>query len=205
MSMKKKFLALALAGAVAMPVVANASNLVQGANVTGLDNTPQYGQVNIAGLVDTKTGQAAQGQISVELPTNMGFTVDRDGNVITASGGAYSINNRGQSPVRVDVASFTETKVGSGIDIRTAAELTTTTTANFKRYQVSLTLTGDNDKTVDLGEVKNSGREKELFSAIPAGQNATMVLNGVAGTGVEANVDRDGAQENFVIKFKISK
>lgn len=198
MSMKKKFLALALAGAVAMPVVANAS--VQGANVTGLDNAPQYGQVDITGKVDTSTGQAAQGQISVELPTNMGFTVDRDGHVITADNGAYTVTNRGQAPVDIYVSSFTETDLQGGISIVDADQLTTQSTTRYHRGQVSLTLKGNTGSIANLGKLTS---EVKIFDSLA--NQGTMVLTGVAGTTNNNEIDTKGASETFKVKFKITK
>ena len=203
MSMKKKFLALALAGAVAMPVVANASGLTH--QVSGPDSQPQYGQVTINGTVQTKDGAAPDGQISVELPTAMGFTVDKGGNVINA--GTYTVYNRGKSAVSLSVADFTESNNSTtGLTVHSKTSFNGGTSK--KRNDVYLTLTSGN-KTVDLGEVATTSattKEQLLIETIPANSQASMTLNGQAGKSADTNgVDKTGAQEDFVVKFKVAK
>ena len=203
MSMKKKFLALALAGAVAMPVVANASGLTH--QVSGPDSQAQYGQVTINGTVQTKAGAAPDGQISVELPTAMGFTVDKDGNVINA--GTYTVYNRGKSDVSLSVADFTESN-NSTTGLTVYSKTSFGGGVNKKRNDVYLTLTSGK-KTVDLGEVATTSattKEQLLIETIPANSQASMTLNGQAGKDADTNgVDNTGAQEDFVVKFKVAK
>ncbi len=199
MSMKKKFLALALAGAVAMPLTANASGTLSHI-VTGNDTQDQFGQVTVNGVVQTQTGQAPDGQISVELPTSMGFTVAQDSSVITA--GAYTVQNKGKNPVSVSVVDFTETQPTTGITVETNAGFNAN---SKKRSVVSMTLTGDNSNVVDLGAFKTSKAEQQLISAVPAAGQSTMTLNVVAGTKQDTNADTNGIQEDFVVKFKIHK
>lgn len=202
MSMKKKFLALALAGAVAMPVVANASGLTH--QVSGPDSQPQYGQVTINGTVQTKGGAAPDGQISVELPTSMAFTVDKNGDVINA--GTYTVHNRGKSDVSLKVADFTESNnTTTGLTVYSETDFAGG--AGKKRNEVVLKLTGTS--TVDLGAVAkaaNGSKEQEIINTIPANGQATMTLNGVAGKTTDpTGIDQTGAQEDFVVKFKVTK
>lgn len=209
MSMKKKFLALALAGAVAMPVVANATNngVIQGPN-----SASQTGNVNISGTVNTSQGTAAAGQISVQLPIDMGFVVHPDSRVQT--GNAYTVVNKGADPISLSLTNFTETEPTTGITIKKSSDITSTPNS-FNRSNVGLKLTGDSGKTVDIGtfmETKKTtpNHEQVIFSKISGSQNgthgqATMVLNGVAGTQADATVDKSGASENFVATFKVTK
>lgn len=199
MSMKKKFLALALAGAVAMPLTANASGTLSHI-VTGNDTQDQYGQVTVNGIVQTQTGQAPDGQISVELPTSMGFTVAKDSSVITA--GAYTVQNKGKNPVSISVVDFTETQPTTGITVESSDSFSA---ASKNRAQVALTLTGDNSHVVNLGKFKTDKTEQALLDTVPANGQATVTLNGVAGTNPDSNIDNKGAKEDFVVKFKIHK
>lgn len=202
MSMKKKFLALALAGAVAMPVVANASNNT--GIITGTDSAPRTGQVNITGTVNTSQGTAAAGQISVELPTNMGFVVHADGRLETANSGSYTVTNKGQNPVKLDITNFTDTNPNSGITVHSSADFSTGSGKN--RADVKLTLRG-NQSDIDLGSfIKGTTTEATVFDRIE-GNNATanMTLQGVAGTTSNSTVDNNGANDTFVATFKVTK
>lgn len=213
MSMKKKFLALALAGAVAMPVVANATNngVIQGPN-----SASQTGNVNISGTVNTSQGTAAAGQISVQLPIDMGFVVHPDSRVQTANNGSYTVVNKGADAISLSLTDFTDTNPTTGITIQTTTDINADASnrSKYDRADVALTLTGDSG-TVDLGEfVKakklNNSTERTIFANIPGSQNgahgqATMVLNGVAGKKADAAVDKKGTSENFVATFKVTK
>lgn len=194
MSMKKKFLALALAGMVAMPVVANASTSGLSHIVQGSDIKEQYGQVTVNGTVETKTGAAPQGQISVELPTAMAFAVDANGDIASAN---YTVNNKGQKPVKIEVAEFTETRSGAGITVHQSSGFQKN---NKKRSDVTLTLTGDH--AVDLANVTASS---VLFDRIDATSNRDMTLSGTAGTTTDSTLDKNGEQENFTVKFRVVK
>ena len=204
MSMKKKFLALALAGMVAMPVVANATQ------VTGTESETPTGVVPINGSVLNKQGQAPSGTISVELPLSMGFTVNQDGQFLAADS-SYQITNNSTMPVKVDITEFRETDNGNttGITIKANSAMQSGA-ANEDRATMSLTLTGDSDKVIDMYEVaRNQGTAKTLFAKIMPADSATMVLNGIAGKSTTHNratkVDRSGAQEKFTVRFKITK
>lgn len=199
MSMKKKFLALALAGMVAMPVVANASastgNLATGTEANGAE-----GKVTINGMVRSNTGQAPAGRIEVELPTSMAFTVDQVGGFSAGTG--YNVRNNSNCGVKVEVVEFTETQPSSGISIVKSASLTP---ANENRSKVSLTLSGDPSKSVELfhGPISSG----TLFENIPAGDSRTMTLTGKAGTNTTNDTldVKAGISEAFEVKFKISK
>lgn len=209
MSMKKKFLALALAGAVAMPVVANAS--VSGSNtVSGPDTQDYTSNLEIHGVVNTSSGTAPAGNIQVELPTDMSFTVDESGNFIGAQN--FEINNKGSEAIDVDVVQFTEGNSNGGINIKTQAELNSQKTT-LDRRNVSIVLKNSSN-TVDLGDnTISSSNPKKLVSNLSKGV-ANISIEGLAGeakasTRVDqtttSTVDDIGANETFTVKFKISK
>lgn len=200
MSMKKKFLALALAGAVALPMTVNATSHI----VTGVDTQAQEGQITINGVVQTKTGQAPDGQISVELPTSVGFTVDQNGTVIPAGSGSYSVQNKGKNPVDLSVVEFSETQLTTGITVRPETELSSTSRSTLNRSNVYLQLSG-NAGTADLGKIKNNPSDTKILEDIPAGGSSNITLSGVAGNKTDATFDNVGTSENFVVKFKVTK
>lgn len=191
MSMKKKFLALALAGAVAMPVVANAT---QTKTEMGTEGTPLDTTVGIEGTVASDTGMAPAGKIQVELPTAMVFTVNKNGSFDTAQN--YSIHNQGTKEISVKITGFTEQKKDDGITIGNFNTIKTSPT-NTSRSTVGLRLTGDTtpvDLTVGM-------TEQTLFDGITPGSNDQMTLEGVAGT--KPGSATNGASENFTLQFRI--
>lgn len=211
MSMKKKFLALALAGAVAMPVVANASSNTQ--VVDGLISQPQNADVKITGTVNNKQGVAPAGKISVELPSAMSFVVDEN-SAFTAAGN-FNITNKGQESVDVSVVQFSETKQGSGI---TMVERTTLEgdPSNYDRSNISLVLRNGASKKVDLASSSafSVSQPYEIIDDLQTNQTVTLTVDGMAGTKrgslqvdptTTATVDDIGTNEEFIVKFKISK
>ena len=197
MSMKKKFLALALAGMVAMPVVANAS---------GQTNTIDIGKnevggasVTLTGSVDSDSGQAPAGRIQVELPSAVTFSVDKDG-IFTAPTN-FEINNTGQEAIKVEVTEFIQSKPDTGSDKGiVVVEKGSSTLASANRTNMSLVLVGA-DGEADLSQVKPSSPVK-VFSNITGGTKQTLTLRGQVGqtTGGVAQ----GVSEDFTVKFRIS-
>ncbi len=212
MSMKKKFLALALAGAVAMPVVANAS--VSGSNTVGGVDTQNYtSDLNINGVVNTSSGTAPAGNIQVELPTDMSFTVDERGNFIGAKN--FEIKNKGSEAIDVDVIQFSEGLANGGINIIDETTMKSQKTQK-NRSNVSIVLV-NGSKRVDLG--KSGGYSEtspgNLVDGLGTG-SVSIGIEGLAGSKTAApgecvdntttaTVDDIGANETFTVKFKISK
>lgn len=211
MSMKKKFLALALAGAVAMPVVANATG---NQTVEGTSGTPFDANMDIRGSVSNKNGVAAAGKIQVELPTSVSFAVDKDGNFTSAN--SFSITNRSQDAIDVKVAQFTETLQNGGITIESKSSLTASNRGQKDRSKVSILLR-NNTNEVDLGSIVNqtlSSPKMLVENLLGGGRSADISITGMAGNGTasgaadnttSATVDQAGTSEDFTLKFLISK
>lgn len=206
MSMKKKFLALALAGMVAMPVVASAS--ANGSTtITTPEGTPKTHDVNITGNVDRADGLAQAGTLQVEVPTAMAFTVNKDG-VFTAASN-YSIYNKSLQPIKVEVAAFRDQSGAStGIEIINEATTITASPYTHKRSQVALSLVGDRTVKLTNNFVAN-GTDNVLFDRIESNRQEPITLDGVAGkctTGATGQDEvKDGTQDQFVVSFRISK
>lgn len=201
MSMKKKFLALALAGAVAFPITANAT---VGGNKTVSGSLTQQptSDLIINGTIDKKDGTAAAGRIQVELPTAMSFAVDKLGQFQGPSN--FEINNSGSEPVKVEILNFSEGNPSGGIDIIQKSTLDGSE-ASKGRDKVSLALNWKTT-TVDLFETKNNTK-KVLCNRIEAGQVETINVIGNAGTSTAATasgIEDTGANEDFTVKFQIS-
>lgn len=200
MSMKKKFLALALAGAVAMPVVANASNNVQYGTAGGNATQTHTSDLIVNGTVDRKDGTAAAGRIQVELPTQMSFSVDKAGTFTGPSN--FEIRNTGSEAVKVDVIKFIEGDASGGIEIVSESDLSNPSSKT--RDKVSIVLNSSNKK-VDLNEAKTN--VKTLCDRIPGQGREVISIAGKAGTNISTStstIETQGANEEFTVKFQIS-
>lgn len=199
MAMKKKFLALAMAAAIALPASsAYAANQV----ITGDNSKELDASVTVTGNVTNKNGQVAAGQIQVEVPTAMAFTVNKDGKFTAAQ--AYTITNQSVDPVSLTVDSFTESNPSGDIRVVKLDELADPSAE--PRSTVAMSITGNTGKTVDLAKVRDglelSDNKKVL--KINANSQGSLTLNGVAGTAAD-NVDTTAISENFTLVFKIKK
>ena len=216
MAMKKKFLGLALAAAVALPATtAYAASDTQSVEMG--KNDTQNVTVPISGTIRNHQGQAPEGRIEVELPTKMAFTVDQDGNLPSTT---YTIQNRSQrESIDVSVASFsggsTATEGGSdGIKLHQSGTVTGHRDEKYRNeIELKLTNAKDSSKSVDLGNFKNLSNESEkLLATVTSGETNSIVLSGVAGTkdssqvgSNSTDVDSKGANEEFNLVFSIKK
>lgn len=200
MAMKKKFLGLAMAAAIALPASsAYAANTV----VTGDENKELDAAVTVTGNITDRTGQVADGQIQVEVPTAMAFTVNKDGKFTAAQ--AYTITNQSAVPVSLTVDSFTESNPSGDIEVVKLDELTNPSAA--PRSKVAMSITGNTGKTVDLAKVRDldaslASDDKKVLQ-IAKNSQGSLSLNGVAGT-AQDTVD-NAISENFTLVFKIKK
>lgn len=198
MTMKKRFLGLALAAMVAVP----ATN-AYAATLNGPDTRPLTQNVTVSGRISKGDGTAAEGRIEVELPTTLSFAVDKKGRV---EGANYSVTNNSSKAVIVAVQEFTDTTPdeGEGITVKKANELQV---ATDNRATVALSLVGapvpgnSNTTVVDLKSLNSNGDD---ILGVAAGATSTMTLTGIAGTAAdESKVDRNGATDQFNLVFNI--
>lgn len=210
MAMKKKFLGLALATMVAMPAtgVYAAGNTGNTQTITGKDTSTLTHTIPVTGSVTKSDGTAAEGQITVELPTAMAFAVNQKGEF---SGATYDVSNQSGCGIDIFVSQFAETK--SGITLKKENELTSDQRANFDRSNVSLVLKGsdtDGSQTkVDLAKIADgttSSESDRKVLNIGAGTQGSMALTGTAGTKTsDGDVDTKGATGEFNLVFSIKK
>lgn len=213
MAMKKKFLGLALATMVAMPATgvyaASNTQTITGntQTITGTDTSTLTHRVPVTGSVTKSNGLAADGQITVELPTAMAFAVNEKGEF---SGATYDVSNQSGCGIDIFVSQFAETK--SGITLKKENELTSEQRANFDRSNVSLVLKGldgVSQTKVDLAKIADGTASLESDRKvlnIGAGTQGSMALTGTAGTKPsDNNVDQNGATGEFNLVFSIKK
>lgn len=207
MAMKKKFLGLALAAAVALPATsvyaAGENNIIH-----GVDTQTYTQNVKVSGSVSNKKGIAPAGKIEVELPTSMTFSVDEASNF---RGVDYNVQNR--SSVGVDVL-VSEFRTGEGdITVKPKDELTThKDTLNRSNVYLELVgYAGGKATSVDLGSLTGNTNNIKVLN-VASGSTGLITLKGGAGTQkVEDEsenpdgVDKDGAKGDFTLVFKIQK
>ena len=200
MTMKKRFLGLALAAMVAVPATtayANTTATVEGSDSQTLDHT-----VKVSGTVSTNAGIAPEGKIQVELPTAMSFAVDERSNLV---GGNYTVKNKSNKAITLSVAEFRQSSGNISVEDTSSFQPSTQ-----DRSHVFLSLDGRVDSSstsVDLGSfIKDtSGAEVEILD-VAASDSAVMTLSGEAGTqAASGNVDTAGATGEFALVFKIKK
>ena len=206
MAMKKKFLGLALATMVAMP----ATGVYAAGNtqtITGNETSTLNHTIPVTGSVTKSNGLAADGQITVELPTAMAFAVNEKGKF---SGATYDVSNQSGCGIDISVSQFVQTK--SGLTLKTTDELTDSNKNTLDRSNVSLVLKGSDkvgQKNVDLAKIANGAindeAEKKVLN-VAAGAQGSIALTGMAGTAeAEQGVDKTGATGEFNLVFSIKK
>lgn len=179
--------------------------------VTGPHTQSHTSKLEITGQVNSSDGAVPSGQISVTLPTAVGFVVDQDGNLLVSSSMSIA-NNSSSVDISVYVASFTDTTpdVGKGITVVDSRDLT-----DKDRSFVSLSLVpngGVNPTTVHLSSTGITGSK---LVDISANSQVGLTLTGQAGknkytTVMDGNknqidVDNQGVSDQFTLVFKITK
>lgn len=198
MAMKKKFLGLALAAAVALPATTAYANTT---TITGNDTETLTHDVTVSGTVRKSNGEAPAGKLEVELPTTMAFTVDEEGNF---NGANYKVTNRSAVGIRLSVAEFRETDSNGGITLNQVSGFNP---ADKDRANIAMSLDGNvdgNATSVDLSQV-TAGTEREVLD-VGAKDAGILRLSGEAGTKKDnSDLESNGAKEDFTLVFKVKK
>ena len=216
MAMKKKFLGLAMASAIALPATSvYAYNVkdVDGKKVLNMDST-ETGEVTIPveGTVTKKDGTKPE-KIEVELPTTMAFTVDPQGAIAPTK---YTVtNNSDTSAIEISVGAFqgglgSSNGAENGIQVLSKDDFETKKGNDqyngLYRNQVALVLTKidaqSEDNIVDLG----SSTGDRVIGKVPAGKrSANFWLMGKGGTKESTYLNESGANQDFTLTFSIKK
>ncbi len=192
MTMKKRFLGLALAAMVAVPAT---TAYATDKTITGNDTQTLNHTVKVSGTINNNDGIAPEGTLTVEVPTAMAFTVDEKGNF---SAPTYNITNKSAKGITVSVKEFRDSTPNGGITLET---LDSFDQSQKDRSHIALLLNGRAgglDVSVDLSEVDPNG---DAILDLRSGETGMLSLTGVAGeqasTDQENGVDKKGAKENF--------
>lgn len=217
MAMKKKFLGIAMAAAIAIPAT---SVYATGTTGTTQDTQTIESEANskdvtvpVTGTVTNKKGEAPQ-KIEVELPSKMAFIVDADGNVAETT---YKISNKSQNvDLELSVGAFTgglTSTDGTGNGIQLVPQSKMSDRSDLYRNQVSLVLSNTDasgKKEVDLGNYRTLDADHKKLGQIGAGQNTLLKLTGQGGekeatSSDKSDVDSKGAEQKFDLVFSITK
>ena len=201
MSMRKRLSALVLTGMVAAPALtANA------ATNTNVQMIPQGGegtqQVDMHIGVTANNSSAIQGQLTIEMPTELSFVVDKDGKVPVSTLKVKNSSQAGSGAVQVYVDSLEEENANGGVTLLNSAPVA----GQHKRNDIYLTLRG-NEQEINLGSIVNqpsSDAPDRLVATVAANSEQDLRLAGKAGTdplaGNEANT---GLTEKFKMIFRL--
>lgn len=210
MAMKKKFLGLALAAAVALPAT---SVYAAGENniINGVDTQTYTQNVTVTGEVKSNQGTVAAGRLEVLLPTSLAFSVDQEGNFTDVG---YSVTNNSPCAITVGVQQFSETNASSdeGIVLQPTT-MSSTEMDKLSRNNVQMALVGDNGDSdrkryVDLGaESTKSLATAQPILDVPSKQTKMIQLLGAAGKNKELDSDKvkKGTTEKFTVVFEVKK
>ena len=202
MTMKKRFLGLAMAAMVALPATTAYANTIQGS-----ENSPLNHSVTVSGSVRNEAGVAPEGIIEVELPTSMQFQVDQEG---VFTGSQFTVTNKSKSNIDVSVASFSETNPNGGIKL---LPMDDSTFEQKTRDYVGLQLSGNVNNTVDLANFgKSSSANNKLLTVNGDNGVGIITLDGKAGKSkgsessrTKSEVEQNGIKEDFSLVFQIKK
>lgn len=197
MAMKKKFLGLALATAIALPATTAYADRV---NIADTQTHTQ--NVTVSGSVNKGDGTAAAGRIEVELPTTLSFSVDKNGGV---QGANYEVTNYSSVPVTVAVQSFEDTTPTEGdkITVKQESEIDEQKDRSYVSLKlVGTPVLGGGQTEVDLALINQGG--DDILQVAPNGKKGVINLNGIAGTKEAQNgVDKTGASDTFNLVFNV--
>lgn len=195
MTMKKRFLSLALAAMVAVPATS-----AYAATLTGSDTRPLTQSVTVSGSVSNNQGVAPEGKIEVELPTNLAFSVDKNGGL---QGANYEVRNNSKKSVTVSVQNFIDTTPNRAIIVKPENEITEEST----RAHVALKLVGTptlngSETEVDLSAINSGG--DDILQVAGGGSTGVINLTGIAGRKADTNgVDTNGVSDTFNLVFNV--
>lgn len=231
--MKKKFLSLMMAAAVVATTSVSAfASEAEGANVVSTtpyeatgenkvnvssdDKVGQEAQVKIQGDIAKMDGTFAPNTMSITVPTNARFAVDKDGNL---KGSNIVIKSEGVDPVSVIAYKFVDSTPNDKITVVPSDELTSVRNQENNRKKVALTLQGDDNTAYLKSETgagatgiyeKTSGglqrvnnTDNFVLGSVKSGSPLTLKLTGTAGT--NGNALTTPEQDNFTLILKFKK
>lgn len=226
--MKKKLLSLVLAGAMVASTSVSAfaaetqipqtPTAATGEKKVDVTDTEGSANIEIEGRIADNNNKLPASTISITVPTNASFTVDKNGKLI---GSTIKITSQSTEEVEVMAYEFTDSTGDQEIKVVSSGDLATEnqTPENADRKKVSLSLRGKNTVSLITDSVTNNGKNGiyKYNTKTPAGDedkklgtvtsNEPLVLN-LEGEGVlSTNSDQLAAKvkDTFTLTLKFKK
>ena len=171
--------------------------------------------IKTEGRIKRDAGETPRKTISVSIPTEIAFTVNKDADFI---GSNINITNNGEEPVDIIVHNFID--VTGDYDIKVVTERAvrqnnsttrTTDVTTYRRNEINLYLQGNSKKLYlgnrkvleSLGSENLTTESQKKIAKVLANQTVGLVLDGEAGT---AELERNSPiQDRFTLILKIKK
>ena len=171
--------------------------------------------IKTEGRIKRDAGETLRKTISVSIPTEIAFTVNKDADFI---GSNINITNNGEEPVDIIVHNFID--VTGDYDIKVVTERAvrqnnsttrTTDVTTYRRNEINLYLQGNSKKLYlgnrkvleSLGSENLTTESQKKIAKVLANQTVGLVLDGEAGT---AELERNSPiQDRFTLILKIKK
>ncbi|MFQ6883936.1 hypothetical protein [Clostridium sp.] len=171
--------------------------------------------IKTEGRIKRDAGETLRKTISVSVPTEIAFTVNKDADFI---GSNINITNNGEEPVDIIVHNFID--VTGDYDIKVVTERAvrqnnsttrTTDVTTYRRNEINLYLQGNSKKLYlgnrkvleSLGSENLTTESQKKIAKVLANQTVGLVLDGEAGT---AELERNSPiQDRFTLILKIKK
>lgn len=205
--MKKKLLSLVLAGA--MVASTSVSAFADGKEYEVQPKGETTAEVDVRGDVESSNGETLAESITVTIPTNASFKVDKEG---TLTSGTMKIENKGNKTVSLIASSFVDANGTQGINlVKSQDDLD----AN-DRSKVYLKLTGGNEDVIltseDGGKMYKGISGDAIDSAdgfvikdIGANSIANLQLQGKGTKYTSGTNSAEAVGENFRLVLKIKQ
>ena len=195
--MKKKFLSLMMAAAMVATTSVSAF-----ADETKTSTDDINHEISIEGNVKSDTDKVLPSTISVSVPTNARFTVDKDGKLIS---GSMNVVNKGGTSIDVYAYQFSDPTGERKINVKKRIE------EDDEKGTITLALKGGNEyiyfgSNVSRGIYQSFAEETSVsadgkkIKTLAQGEQVSLELDGEGAT--EGNLT-DPLQENFTLTLKI--
>lgn len=227
--MKKKLLSLVLAGAMvastSVSAFATETQIPQtptaatGQKKVDVTDTEGSANIEIEGKIADNNNKLPASTISITVPTNASFTVDKSGKLI---GSTITITSQSTEEVEVIAHEFTDSTKDEGIKVISSDDLEQENQAlqNADRKKVSLSLRGQNtvslitDSTINNGDKNGiykyntktkAGDEDKKLGTVTSNEPLVLNLEGKGVVSAQAAQLDAPVKDNFTLTLKFKK
>lgn len=238
--MKKKLLSLVLAGAMVASTsvsafaesdqvsqqpqapstgqISETPSTATGQQKVDVTNTAGSAEIEIEGKIANNQNELPPSTISVTVPTNASFTVNKDGKLIGAN---INITSQGDAEVEVLAYKFKDISSTSDINVISSSELISENGkgADADRKKISLSLAGKENKVSLITATSNNesgickfntsdkltNDEDKKLGTVNSNKPLTLKLEGEGVTNSLARELTDPVKDSFTLTLKLKK